>query len=113
MFCIISRVEADFYQCISSQMSVTCNEQYRSSEPYSGNGVFLYSPEWILSDGRYEYSYGRSELRRYVQYAQLAPFTTAQTVRGRPTPKDDNECAFRKHCSANSYQMSNVAIKFL
>ena len=43
----------------------------------------------------------------------LKPLTNTQTVRGRPTPNDDNERAFQKgsFCELEG-NISNVAIKF-
>ena len=43
----------------------------------------------------------------------VKPLTNAQTVRGRPAPNDDDECAFQKgsFCELLSH-LSNVAIKF-
>ena len=41
------------------------------------------------------------------------PLTNAQTVRGRPTPNDDDEPAFRKGSFPKLLaNISNVAIKF-
>ena len=44
----------------------------------------------------------------------LKPLTNTQTVRGRPTPNDDNVCAFRKGSFCELVgNISNVAIKLL
>ena len=43
----------------------------------------------------------------------LKPLTNTQTVRGKPTPNDDNERAFRKGSFCELVgNISNVAIKF-
>ena len=60
----------------------------------------------VMGTSRARASYG-------VMSNTLKPLTNAQTVRGRPTPNDDDERAFRKRSFRELVAIiSNVAIKF-
>ena len=59
------------------------------------------------------YITGMAEAGYGVRSNTLKPLTNAQTVRGRPTPNDDDERAFRKRSFCELVAIiSNVTIKF-
>ena len=85
-------------KCPSRAMSNTADTQWRLTV-YSGNGVSLFVFTWInLKEFSLMVGMGKSVAGASdsVMSNTLKPLTNAQTVRGRPTPNDDNERAFSR-----------------